>query len=803
MMSVLKTLIGLIAVAAALMLVPRYSLAQLEGASGDYRVRLRTDPPVVPIGQAQLTLELVDRANVPLADARVRVLVRMPNMNMGEKETSAEASGKPGVYHAPASFMMAGAYEANITIDGPKGRAQIRIPVHTGQDTSVRPGSRRAAQALAILAVLALVMLTLWRMRRTNQRIRWSLLLSRGTLVGVGLLLAVGAFVTYAVQNWRRPGAMTPIEAQAMEMHTPPPPGHAFVTLATVAEGPVEESVTYSGQSVPFNEQVITSRTEGWLLWMPLYPGDIVREGQVIARLDTSSLDPRVAGSRAAERMARAEAETAKNDTKAVEADLRKATSATDARRSALEAQQAEAEAARLAIEEAEAARTAASQRTAQARATMEALRAALDYRRAQLARTRDLHARGAVSTEELQREQSEAAASEAAVKDAAARISEALAGERSAEVSAQRAKSLHAVAIRRREQALAELRMSEQELQAARAAVKASHARNQAASASIEQSRAALQGSLVQRQYAEVRALQSGVVTERLAGPGSLLLPGQPILRVAQIETMRLQANVASADLARIRLGAPIEASIPGSQRPPIRGRVTAIVPMVDSVARTGIVEASVPNLGRGILPGQNITLRIVLDRREGQLRIPSSAVLSEIVPGAGPTSTRERHYVWVAEPSMNGSDSYQVKRAYVRLASDDSEYASIVDGLAAGQKVVASGHRSLRPGDTVRDVHEEARRAAAPAGTEATIEVSAAGFRPERVRLQAGRLCRLTFLRKDEQNCGDELLIPSVGIRRKLPVGQPVTIEFTPTAGEIAFTCGMQMLRGKVVAE
>jgi RND family efflux transporter MFP subunit len=779
------------------------SLAQLEGASGDYRVRLRTDPPVVPIGQAQLTLELLDRANAPVSGAQVRVLVRMPNMNMGEKETSAEASGKPGVYHTPASFMMAGAYEAGITIDGPKGRAQIRIPIHTGQDTSARPGSRRAAQALAVLAALALAIFTLWRMHRTNQRIRWSLLASRGTLAGIGLLAVVGGTVIYAVQNWRRPGAMTPIEAQAMEMHTPPPPGHAYVTLATVERGPVETSVTYTGQSVPFNEQVITSRTEGWLLWMPFYPGDSVRQGQVVARLDTSSLDPKVTGTRAAERMARADAETARNDTRAAEADLRKASSAADARRSALEAQQAEAEAARLAIEEAEAARTAASQRTAQARAAMDSVRAALDYRRAQLTRTRELHARGAVSTEELQREQSEAAASEAAYRDAAARVSEALSGERSAEVSAERAKSLHAVAIRRREQALAELRMSEQELQAARAAVNAAYARTQAASAAIEQSRAAVQGTLVQRQYAEVRALQAGVVTERVAGPGSLILPGQPILRVAQIQTIRLQANVAAPDLARIRLGAPIEASLPGSSLPPIRGRVTAIVPTVDAVARTGIVEASVPNQGRLILPGQNITLRIVLDRRADQLRIPSSAVLSEIVPGTGPTSTRERHYVWVAEPSMDGSDSFRVKRAVVRLASDDGEYASVVDGLTVGQKVVASGHRSLRPGDTVRDVLEEARRDAVPAATEATIEVSSAGFRPERVRLKAGRLCRLTFLRKDEQNCGDELLIPSVGIRRKLPVGQPVTIEFTPTAGEIAFTCGMQMLRGKVVAE
>jgi plastocyanin domain-containing protein len=59
-----------------------------------------------------------------------------------------------------------------------------------------------------------------------------------------------------------------------------------------------------------------------------------------------------------------------------------------------------------------------------------------------------------------------------------------------------------------------------------------------------------------------------------------------------------------------------------------------------------------------------------------------------------------------------------------------------------------------------------------------------------------------RVTFLRKVEATCGTELLIPDYQIKRDLPFNEPVVVEFTPNKrGESEFTCGMKMLRGKIV--
>ena len=66
----------------------------------------------------------------------------------------------------------------------------------------------------------------------------------------------------------------------------------------------------------------------------------------------------------------------------------------------------------------------------------------------------------------------------------------------------------------------------------------------------------------------------------------------------------------------------------------------------------------------------------------------------------------------------------------------------------------------------------------------------------------LRAGVPARLTFVRTVDKTCGTEVVIPSLNIRRALPLNEPVTIELTPGAtGEIAFACGMDMLRGSIV--
>ena len=83
-------------------------------------------------------------------------------------------------------------------------------------------------------------------------------------------------------------------------------------------------------------------------------------------------------------------------------------------------------------------------------------------------------------------------------------------------------------------------------------------------------------------------------------------------------------------------------------------------------------------------------------------------------------------------------------------------------------------------------------------------SVEVGAHGYEPSRVEAQAGQPLTLVFKRTTEAGCGHELVIPSEDIRRELPLNEEVAVTFTPeSAGELRFTCGMDMYDGAIVVQ
>ena len=100
-------------------------------------------------------------------------------------------------------------------------------------------------------------------------------------------------------------------------------------------------------------------------------------------------------------------------------------------------------------------------------------------------------------------------------------------------------------------------------------------------------------------------------------------------------------------------------------------------------------------------------------------------------------------------------------------------------------------------------------ARRGTATAETreggtqEVTITVQG-GYEPAEVKLKRGIPARLVFDRQETSGCSEEIVIPDFGIRKFLPAFQKTTVELRPeTPGSFEFTCGMSMLRGRLVVE
>lgn len=82
--------------------------------------------------------------------------------------------------------------------------------------------------------------------------------------------------------------------------------------------------------------------------------------------------------------------------------------------------------------------------------------------------------------------------------------------------------------------------------------------------------------------------------------------------------------------------------------------------------------------------------------------------------------------------------------------------------------------------------------------------ITVSKNGFEPSEIKIEKDKPVKLAFYRADTENCGGEVVFAKLNISKKLPVGETVLVEFTPTdSGEISFSCGMNMMKGKVLVQ
>lgn len=778
-------------VVVAVFLVPVVSLGTIDQQAGPYRVSLSSQPGVVPVGQARLQFVIKDAGGKPLDGLDVRALAQMAAMPMGEREQRAlPVSGAPGTYSMQTAFAMAGSYNVNLKITGPQGTAKAVIPVQTGQDTGSSSGAPISLMAVLPWAfAITVVLIVFILVRRSGQPIAWKAAFNRTTVTGIIVLAVILAISIYATGRLRRPGSMTPMQAQGMQMETPPPPGTHAVLLATVQRGSIVDTIRYSGQAVGFVEQAVSPRVTGVITFMPFYVGNRVKKGDVLARLDTSQLDPQLAERAAMTNMATQGADVAVTEYQAALQEVVQAHAELAGKRGMLAEARSMVDAARQDRLSMDA--EVASMETEVTSALAEVSSAEQDakFRSDELARSQALFDKGALSKSELQEASSSNAEGQAKLRQAQAMVRQAQAKVDAARANVRKSQAMVTAAAEKVRQAQAEVQASLAMIAAKEKEAEGAKKNIGKEQASVAVARAGYDGAAAQKSYASISAEVDGVVTERVISPGVLVNPGQIILRVAQVSPLRLQANVAAIDLERVRLGAPVTVYRGSNDTKPIHASVTSVAPSIDSRSRTGMVEAVIPNDDRSVLPGQFVTLLIDVSQAMDTLYVPVEAVQQQ----ADMTGT-DKSFVWVAEPEGNGS--YQVKQVFVKTGSNDGKNFQVTGDLKEGQQVVTLGSTLLRDG-------AEVSAPDAPLVEDGPkVEVSAAGFKPNTITVQSGTPTTITFTRVSERGCGQEVVFPDLGIRKALPLNVPVAITFTPTKqGELTFTCGLEMLRGKVV--
>lgn len=82
--------------------------------------------------------------------------------------------------------------------------------------------------------------------------------------------------------------------------------------------------------------------------------------------------------------------------------------------------------------------------------------------------------------------------------------------------------------------------------------------------------------------------------------------------------------------------------------------------------------------------------------------------------------------------------------------------------------------------------------------------IEVTSNGFVPAEIKLARGEPVTLVVTRSTDDTCARDIVIPAWGVKQRLPLGESVVIELTPSIREsVRFACGMDGISGLLVVE
>jgi RND family efflux transporter MFP subunit len=293
------------------------------------------------------------------------------------------------------------------------------------------------------------------------------------------------------------------------------------------------------------------------------------------------------------------------------------------------------------------------------------------------------------------------------------------------------------------------------------------------------------------------------GVVTERGANVGLNVDTATKLFTVVDLSSVWVLADLYEKDFSHVRIGS--RATITTSAHPELalHGSVSYIDPQVSANTRTAKVRIEVPNAGGELRLGMYADVVVARASGTSALNLPRTAV----------QNVGDRTFVYLAHPKEPGKF---VERE-VRLGQTAAESVEVVSGLQPGDVVVTAGsffvraereRLGLRP--TANTANASATSALPAAGRSsggaqtAKVMVSEQGYEPARVTFRAGTPARITFVRTTDNTCGTEVVFPSLNIKRALPLNEPVAIEFTPAhSGDIAFTCGTNMLHGVIVVQ
>jgi len=186
-----------------------------------------------------------------------------------------------------------------------------------------------------------------------------------------------------------------------------------------------------------------------------------------------------------------------------------------------------------------------------------------------------------------------------------------------------------------------------------------------------------ALESRGVGSDYVSIRAPASGTVIEKNIVAGTAVKAGDTLMRIADLTTVWVEAQVYEYEVSLVRIGMAAEITLPNLPGRIFEGRVSYIYPALDGPTRTARLRIELDNPEGLLHPQAYAQVQLIADLGE-RLLVPDSAVIY-----AGATRV-----VFVD----SGQGYLEPRKVSVGHRAENA--IEVLEGLSEGEMVVTSGN-------------------------------------------------------------------------------------------------------------
>ena len=242
---------------------------------------------------------------------------------------------------------------------------------------------------------------------------------------------------------------------------------------------------------------------------------------------------------------------------------------------------------------------------------------------------------------------------------------------------------------------------MSEEILQQSDAAAVQAQAQVDAIRAQIQQAQSSLSGDEANLRYTRIHAPMSGTVVSLSARQGQTLVSSQQapvILRVADLSTMTVWAQVSEADVPRVSVGMPVYFNTLGLPERRWQGQVRQVLPTPETVNNVVLYNVlfDVANPDGALKPQMSTQVFFRVASAENAVAIPVGALQTAVKPlgdqgakGNDKAAAQEprRDKAYVVRVVDDGGEGEERK---VTVGLQTRMQVQVTSGLQAGEEVV-----------------------------------------------------------------------------------------------------------------